>query len=106
MPRTNLRKVKEAIDLAADAACSRIAAEREIDLAHIERHAEASRQQLDYLAAWETKLIDYVRASVSEMRQREQERLASLMAHADDIKDESEPQIAAPAATRQLRAAE
>jgi hypothetical protein len=122
MARTNLKKVKSAIEQAAAAAIARLAAEREIDSAHIERHAEASLAQLERLDAVEANLLDYIEQcrtmqmtafdglksgiinTIAEMRTDEQVRLASLRGHADDLNATEPDEIEKPANVKRLRA--
>jgi uncharacterized protein YicC (UPF0701 family) len=121
MARTNLKKVKEAIALATEAAVKQLTKEREIDSSHIEAHAEASKVQLERLTAEEGRLIaaieqnraamnaalddsvHEIKSLFAEMRAHEGERLRSLKAHADDINDDGEV-IEAPPKRRAIAA--
>lgn len=88
MARTNLRKVKEAINLAAEAAVAQLAREREKDKTHIEEHVRSSQQELVYLTETEKRLVDFIREVFVALRTREEERVKALQKHLDDINDD------------------
>lgn len=101
MARTNLKKVQEAINMAAEAAVKQLASERKIDVTHLEEHAQASRDRIDQIARQEAHIIDYLekghtaltdglRKMFGDMRSEEQDRLTSLLNHIKDINDDGD----------------
>lgn len=101
--------------------CRRFEAERDLDHGSILSHAEASQEKLQELAGEEQALSDYLKEmrmmvdsavdalltrvhdTFDRLRQREEQRLASLQAHADNIA--SAGKLPAPAEVKKLRAA-